>query len=68
MSHQVMSPTRQQSVLPFVKTLDLTQKPTHSQLDYRTTTVFSEDQRANDGVLHVGHEEYSVLMRKVKAS
>ena len=28
MSHQVMSPTRQRGVLPFVEMLDVTQKPT----------------------------------------
>ena len=30
--------------------------------------VLSEDQRPDDGMLHIGHEKYSVSMRKVKAS
>ena len=51
------------SMFPFVKTLDFTQEPTHSELDDRTTAMFSKDQRPDDGVLHVGHEEYSVSMR-----
>ena len=41
--------------------LDLAQKPTCGQLDDWTTAVFSKDQRPDDGVLHVGHEKYSVL-------
>ena len=39
--------------------LDLTQEPTHGQLDDRTTTMLSKDWRTDDGMLHVGHEEYS---------
>ena len=58
-----MSPTQRWSVLPFVETLDLAQEPTCGQLDDWTMTMFSEDWRPNDGVLHVGHEEYSVSMR-----
>ena len=30
--------------------------------------VLSEDQRPDDGMLHIGHEKYSVSMRKVKVS
>ena len=55
-----MSIPRQQSVLPFVEMLNVTQKPTGGQLDNRTTTVPPKDWRPDDGVLHVGHEEYSV--------
>ena len=57
MSHWVVSPTQQRSMLPFVETLDFAQKPTHSELDNRTTAVLSKDQRPDDGVLHVGHEK-----------
>ena len=46
---------------PFVKALDVPKEPTHGQLDDRLLDLFSEDQRPDDGVLHVGHERYSVL-------
>ena len=48
-------------MLPIVETLNLPGKPTHGQLDDRTMAVLSEDWRSDDGVLHVGHEKYSVL-------
>ena len=46
---------------PLVETLNVPKKPTHGQLDDRLLDLFSEDQRPDDGVLHVGHERYSVL-------
>ena len=55
-------------MLPFVETLNLAQEPTCGQLDNGMMAVLSEDQKTNDGVLHVGHEKYGVSMRKVKAS
>ena len=40
--------------------LDFAQKPTCGQLDDGMTAMFSEDQRPDNGMLHVGHKEYSV--------
>ena len=59
----VMTPPQRRSVLPFVKTLDLAQEPTHGQLDDWTTTVLSEDRRSDDRMLHVGHSRSSVCLR-----
>ena len=47
-------------MLPIVPMLDVFKKLTHGQLDDGTVAVLSKDWRLNDGVLHVGHEEYSV--------
>ena len=55
-------------MLPFVETLDFAQKPSCGQLDDWMTAVLSKDWRPDDRVLQVGHEEYSVSMRKVKVS
>ena len=60
MSHWVISQTWWRSVLPFVKMLDFAQKPTCGQLDDGMTAMFSKDWRPDNGMLHVGHEEYSV--------
>ena len=46
---------------PLVKTLDLPKKPTHGQLDDRLSSLFSEDWRMNNGMLHVSHSKSSVL-------
>ena len=51
-------------MLSVVPTLDVSQEPTHGQLDNGTTTLISEDWRPDDGVLHVGHEKYSVSSEK----
>ena len=55
-------------MLPVIELLDLTQEPTCGQLNDGLLNLFSKDRRSDDRVLHVGHEKYSVLMRKVKAS
>ena len=48
---------------PLVETLNVPKEPTHGQLDDWLPNSLSKDWRPNDGVLHVGHEEYSVSMR-----
>ena len=53
---------------PLVKMLDVSKEPTCGQLNDGLLNLFSKDRRSDDRVLHVGHEKYSVLMRKVKAS
>ena len=68
MSRWVVPPTQRRGVFPLVETLDFTQEPTRGQLDNWMMTMLSEDQRPDDKMLHVGHEEYSVSTRKVKAS
>ena len=51
-------------MLPIVEMLDIPKKPTCGQLDDGTTAMLSKDRRSDDGMLHVGHEEYSVLDEK----
>ena len=60
MSRWVMSPPRQQGMNPLVKTLNIPKEPTRGQLDSQSLRIFSEDQRPDNGMLHVGHKEYSV--------
>ena len=43
--------------------LDVPKEPTCGQLDDGLPNLLSKDWRPDDGVLHVGHEKYSVLMR-----
>ena len=53
---------------PFVETLDVPKEPTCGQLDDGLMNLFAEDQRPDDRMLDIGHEEYSVCLRWVKAS
>ena len=67
-SRQVMSPPGRWGMNPLVEMLDVTKKPTCGQLDDRLPNLLAEDQRTNDGMLHVGHSRSSVCLRWVKAS
>ena len=51
---------------PFVKTLDISKEPTCGQLDDRLPNLFPEDQRTNDGMLHVGHWWHSVKWERLR--
>ena len=51
-------------MFPIVKMLNVPQEPTHGQLDDGTTAMLSEDQRPDDGMLHVGHGRDGVSSEK----